>query len=49
MQKNLLVEENYPDDMKREIRILYEMGLPKEDIEYLVFLRYKLQARNKWN
>ncbi len=39
---------NFPKILKNELIILYELGLEKDEIEYLVFLKTKTQTSHKW-
>jgi hypothetical protein len=34
---------------KREFKILRELGLEESEIEFLAYLKYKEEIRNKWN
>jgi len=36
------------EDLDREIRTLYELGVPEEDIRYLKHLKEKQEASRKW-
>jgi hypothetical protein len=35
-------------NMEKEIAILYELGLEDYEVDYLIFLKSKIQARKKW-
>ena len=42
------LEQKNPASLRREISILYDLGLETYEIEYIVYLKEKEQARHKW-
>ena len=50
--KNLYFPEkftgHFPKRLVNELVILYELGLEKNEIEYLVFLKTKIETSHKW-
>jgi len=41
-------ELDYPIQMKKEILILYELGLEEYEINYIIYLKTKEKAKLKW-
>ncbi len=37
-----------PAILDRQVEILYELGLPVDEINYLIYLKLKKQASAKW-
>jgi len=48
-QKQITNNPELPPLLKKEIRILYQLGLSEYEIEYLIFLKTKKQISSKWN
>lgn len=49
MQQKLFIEGlEVPLDMRKEVVILYELGLEDYEISYLINLRRKQKASRKW-
>jgi len=43
------LEENYiPVEIKKQISVLYELGLEEYEIKYLLYLETKEKAKQKW-
>ena len=41
-------KKEVPEELTKEISILYELGLEEYEIEYIIYLKTKEKSRSKW-
>jgi len=44
----MFLEETFPFKIKKQVLVLYELGLEPYEINYLIYLKTKERARHKW-
>ena len=48
INQNFFEKEEIPEEIKKEIKILFELGLEDYEIEYILYLKTKEKSRLKW-